>query len=367
MLSNLNREIIRLKLIPEIGNATILNLYQNFPELFNKKIKLSQVRDFLKPKQIKSFEKIEKKLDAKIEEVEKILEKEKIKIVNITDFNYPSLLREIPDLPILLFYKGDLSYNPEKSIAIVGTRKLTEYGKFQCERFTSALCAEGYSIISGLAMGIDSIAHIEALKNGSKCIGVIGSGHLHVFPESNWQLYAKVLEKGGCIISEFLPDEKPRREYFPMRNRIIAGMSKSTLVVEAAQKSGSIITAKLAFDYNREVYAVPADLIRQNSQGCNEIIQKDIAKLVISPQDIIEAAEDFIKQKYEPTISTSFDYSHLPKEKQEIVKIILHEPIYTDNLSEKIQTNIAELNFQLTELELEGVISRTADGKWFIG
>lgn len=364
MLSKINLQILKLKLVPEIGNTTILNLHENFPELFESDIKPKNVRGFLKPKQIKNFEEIYSTLDERMSIILKTLEKDKIQVLNILDEKYPELLKEIPDLPIIIFYKGNIEYNSKKSIAIVGTRKWTSYGEKQTQRFGSYLSLKGYSIISGLAAGIDSIAHQEALKNGSKCIGVIGHGHSHIFPQSNWKLYQDVLENNGCIISEFLPHEEPRREFFPMRNRIIAGLAQSTLVIEAARKSGSLITAKLAFDYNRDVYAVPADLIRPNSQGCNELIQKDIAKLVFRPEDIIDGNN--IIKNYSDDNETIYNFGEYNGIEKKILEFIFAESCTTDSIAESLAINIAELNLILTNFELEEKISRSSDGKWTI-
>ncbi len=194
---------------------------------------------------------------------------------------YPGLLRETSHPPILLFVKGKIE---PPCIAVVGTRRATSYGRGIAQEFSWKLASSGITVVSGLAHGIDTWAHKGALRGG-KTVAVLGSGALHIYPASNRSLAEEIAEK-GALVSEFFPQDPPARFRFPLRNRIIAGMSFATLVVEAPPQSGALITARLALEYGRDVFAVPGDINRSTSQGTNRLIQEG-AKPVLSVEDII--------------------------------------------------------------------------------
>jgi DNA processing protein len=291
----------------------------------------------------------------------KNLETNKIKASTIFDDDYPDALKRIFDPPAIIFYKGDIKYPFIKSIAVVGTRKATSYGQKICEDFVVRFSELNFTIVSGMAAGIDIIAHKVALKNNAKCIGVIGHGFDYYYPVYNKKFYDEVLDSGGCLISECLPSEVPIPGNFPSRNRIIAGLSKSTFVVEAAIKSGSLITAKLAFAENRDVYAAPADITRQSQQGCNELIKLHIAKMATSVEDIL--SDYGVKEKVN-NIEINSITENLDSELKKVVELISLEKLIADQISRSLGLPISNVGQMLTELELIGVIDKDEQMRW---
>lgn len=214
-------------------------------------------------------------------------EKNGIKVITIFDQNYPSLLKEIYQPPWVLFVKGDLSLlEIQPKLAVVGSRHATQYGKNAIRLMFPPLVEKGVVIVSGLANGIDTLAHEYAMKNGGKTIAVIAGGVYHIYPKDNAEL-AKEMMKTQLVISEYPPDTKPLRWHFPARNRIISGLSNGTFIIEAKRKSGSLITANYAVNEGREVFSLPGSIFNQNSLGTNDLIKQG-AKLVMSSEDILE-------------------------------------------------------------------------------
>ncbi|MDQ1003741.1 DNA processing protein [Neobacillus niacini] len=214
-------------------------------------------------------------------------EKNGIKVITIFDQNYPSLLKEIYQPPWVLFVKGDLSLlEKHPKLAVVGSRQATPYGKNAISLMFPPLVEKGVVIVSGLASGIDTLAHEYAMKNGGKTIAVIAGGLYHIYPKENAAL-AKEMMKSQLIISEYPPDTKPLRWHFPARNRIISGLSNGTFIIEAKRKSGSLITANYAVNEGRDVFSLPGSIFNQNSLGTNDLIKQG-AKLVMSSEDILE-------------------------------------------------------------------------------
>lgn len=199
---------------------------------------------------------------------------------------YPKLLKEIPDPPLLLWVKGSVDLLNNAGIAIVGTRSPSLYGKEVTKQFTTELVEYDVTIISGLAYGIDTVAHSTAVKAGGKTIAVLGSGIDRIYPSTNINLADKIIESGGTIISEFPPGTKPDYMNFPMRNRVVSGLSLGVLVVETANEGGSMITARLALDQNREVFVIPHNLSNKRASGCHKLIRESSGKLVETVEDI---------------------------------------------------------------------------------
>ncbi len=213
--------------------------------------------------------------------------KENIEIIKSNNQIYSKNLKKIYDYPIILYAKGNLELLNKKSISIVGCRNCSEYGKSIAQKFGYLLSKKDYCIISGMAKGIDSYAHKGAILAKGNTIAVLGSGVNYVYPLENKKLYEEILNKNGLIISEYGINTKPKPENFPKRNRIISGLSEKILIVEAMNKSGSIITAELAVEQGKNVYAIPGNITSINSKGTNELI-KDGAILVSSLEDIID-------------------------------------------------------------------------------
>ncbi len=209
------------------------------------------------------------------------------KILIPSDPTFPRLLREMQNPPSLLFVRGDLIPTDALSIAIVGTRGATHYGRSQAQRFSRVLAQAGLTIISGLARGIDAAAHQGALEGGGRTIAVMSSGVAEVYPPNHQDLAEQIIAS-GALVSEMPPDARPRKGMFPQRNRLISGLSLGTLVIEAAQRSGALITARLAGEQGREVFALPGLVTSPGARGCHQLI-RDGAILVESPENIIDA------------------------------------------------------------------------------
>ena len=218
----------------------------------------------------------------------------KIEEINIENQEYPEQLRYIYDPPIKLYVLGNKQILKQKGIAIVGSRKATEYGKKVALQLAEELCESGINIISGLAIGIDTYSHLGALQAIEKCcsnkgktIAVLGSGLDEIYPQENIKLAKQIIYSGGCIVSEYPIGTKPEKLNFPQRNRIISGLSNGVVIVEASEKSGSLITAEFALEQGREVFAIPGNILNSNSAGTNNLIKQG-AKLVTSYREVLE-------------------------------------------------------------------------------
>lgn len=216
----------------------------------------------------------------------------RIKEIKIGNVKYPQKLKEIYDPPTMIYVLGNDEILNEKAIAIVGARKATTYGKNIALEIAKELSQKRINIISGLAIGIDTFAHIGSIRAQSlgKTIAVLGSGIDKIYPKENIELARKIIKSGGCIISEYPVGTEPEKKNFPQRNRIISGLSNGILVVEAGKKSGALITAEFGLEQGKEIFAIPGDITKKQSEGCNLLI-KDGAKIVLSVEEILEEIE----------------------------------------------------------------------------
>ena len=289
-------------------------------------------------------------------EPDKLLEnlnREKIKTLTIDDSAYPKLLKQIYDPPLLLYYRGDLDATSDFSLAIVGTRKFTAYGQQVTEKITRELIANGLAIVSGLALGIDTLAHLAAMDASGRTIAVLGSGldRQNIYPSQNRYLADKIQAHGGLILSEYPLGTMPLKHHFPQRNRLISGMSLGTLVIEAGEKSGSIITAMHALDQNRDVFAVPGNIYSAYSAGTNSLIKLG-AKLVSGAKDIIESlnlAEAVAYMENKKIIPES-------TEEKLILNKLNYEPLHIDELVRLTKLDASIINSTLTIMEMKGMI-----------
>lgn len=270
---------------------------------------------------------------------------------------FPSLLKEIPDPPKQLYIEGEFPSEDSIFLGVVGTRKFSTYGKQACEKIIEGLNGLNIVIVSGLAIGIDAIAHRAALNTGLKTIAIPGSGidRSVLHPRSNHRLADEIIKKGGALISEFEPEMPAGIHTFPIRNRIIAGLSHATLVIEAPERSGTSITARLALEYDRDVYAVPGSIFSLNSTGSNKLIRQG-ATPITSSAELIEGLglnHQTLKQE-----EINFNDS----EKQ--ILDILSEPIERDELLRNTKLTLKEFNPLLMTMEIKGLI-KEAGGKIF--
>ena len=299
-----------------------------------------------------------KKID--IEKEKLLIDNNNLGILTIKDVEYPRLLKEIYSPPPILFYKGDISLLQEKHyfITIVGTRKNTLYSKQITQKIIDFISQYKVITVSGLAFGIDTIVHKVSLENKIKTIAVVGSSLLDkkIYPQQN-SFLAKQIEQNGLLLSPFHPTHAIFKANFPQRNRILAGLSKATIVIEAPEKSGALNTAYHALYNNREVLAVPHDINRQNSAGTNNLIKKG-AGIITKPEDIIEYLDYLNDERIEPKnkpLQTELKFSN-PLQKQ-IIDLLNINQGTADWIAENTNKDITEINTELTELEIKGIIA----------
>ena len=291
-------------------------------------------------------------------EIEFIL-KNKIQTLYFTDRDYPYRLKECPDSPIMLYKKGNCDLNNGKFIGIVGTRNATETGKENCRKLISDLASAQPNtiIVSGLAYGVDICGHKAALDNGLTTIGLIGHGLDRIYPASHRPTAVKMLEQ-GALLTEYLSGTNPDRQNFVQRNRLIAGMCDATVVVESAARGGALITAELANDYNRDVFAFPGRVNDEWSAGCNALIKNNKASLIESADDILKFM-NWEKQNSEtqPNIQTTL-FLDLSDEEQEIVSILRQnsEGIQLNELAIQLEKPISKISSMLLEMEFKGAV-----------
>jgi DNA processing protein len=268
---------------------------------------------------------------------------------------YPARLKNCIDSPIMLYYKGNADFNVPKVVSIVGTRKITDYGKEMCEKIIKGLTSQGLLVISGLAYGVDTCAHRTSLENNLKTVGVLGHGLDRIYPYLNKSLAEKMMDHGG-LITEFMSKTIPDRENFPKRNRIIAGMSDATLVVEAAKRGGALITAEIANSYNRDVFSVPGRIGDTWSEGCNFLIKTNKANLVQSAQDILYIMGWQSSPNLKPKIQREL-FIELSPDEEIIVDILrMEDSMGIDDICLKSKLQMSKVSSTLLNLEFQGLV-----------
>ena len=284
-----------------------------------------------------------------------------VSFVSYWDSRYPERLKQIPDPPVLLYVRGALPGEKEVAVAVVGTRVPSAYGKLVTANLSRDLVREGVTVVSGLARGIDTVAHRAALEAGGKTIAVLGSGLDVIYPSENRAL-ASEIAKSGAVVSEFPLGTQPDATNFPRRNRIISGMSAGTLVVEAGEKSGALITAQLALEQNREVFAVPGNITSDRSRGTNLLIKQG-AKLVQNVQDILEELRPQLRgllreAQSAPRISMS-------ESEKVVYEILSDEPKHIDDIAAELAQPTGTVLATLLSLELKNLALQLT-GKYFV-
>ncbi|MFN8436651.1 MAG: DNA-processing protein DprA [Cytophagales bacterium] len=305
----------------------------------------------------------------KAEKILKKCEKEEVKILFYTFPDFPSRLKQLYDAPVLLYFKGNANLNASKSISIVGTRQSTNYGKEITENIVAALTPYNPLIVSGLAYGIDIIAHRAALRYNLQTIGCMASGMDTIYPAAHKKTAQTMLVNGG-LITEYPPGTKPDAPHFPERNRIIAALSDLTIVVEAAAKGGALITAEFANGYGKDVMAVPGKLGDLYSEGCNNLIKKHKAHIYTNPKDIVELLNWDI-QTDQKINKSAFKQIQLPmmSEKERIIFELLskEQELMIDDISWKSQISINETATILLNLEFMGIVKPLPGKRYRVG
>ena len=282
------------------------------------------------------------------------------RILTLADADYPQALLNIPDPPILLYVRGRAELLNRPALAVVGSRNASAQGQANAERFSAALSGAGLTIVSGLALGIDAAAHRGGLSHPAATVAVIGTGADRIYPARNRELAQRIVAQ-ACLISEYPLGMPALAANFPRRNRIISGLARGVLVVEAAERSGSLITARMALEQGRDVFAIPGSIHSPLARGCHQLIRQG-ATLVESSDDIL----DEIGAWFAPApVDTPVNVPARERAPEHaLLCSIGHDPIHADALRERTQLDAATISAQLLELELQGRIEMLADGKW---
>lgn len=276
-------------------------------------------------------------------------------LLTLWDDEFPGILCKIYDPPILLYIKGKFQDSDDYSIAVVGTRQPTNYGKIQAEKIVTDLAKQNITVVSGMARGIDSIAHRTTLKNNGRTIAVLGSGLNVIYPPENKKLYDEISE-AGVVITEYTLDTKPDAINFPKRNRIISGLSLGCVVIETGITGGAMQTAALALDQGREVFSIPGNLGVQQSEGTNLLIQKGEAELILSAEDILLELE----LKLKPVIGKNIPKPNIELNifEDKILSQLSDEPLQIDVLASKVNLSTSDCLVHLLSLEFKGVVKQ---------
>ncbi|GAC1378774.1 MAG: DNA-processing protein DprA [Ginsengibacter sp.] len=347
---------IALTLVPNIGDVIsreLINRFGSAENIFKAKKKDLEAIEGMGSMRVNAILNFSN-FKAAEEEV-KFIEKYKIEVYSLYDERYPQRFLNCYDPPLLLYFKGNADLNASKIIGIVGTRKNSDYGKQLCEKVTEELSQEDVIIVSGLAFGIDTIAHKSALKNGLKTIGVVGHGLDRIYPSENKSLAKAMIENGG-ILSEFKSGTNPDKQNFPRRNRIVAGICDAILVVESSIKGGSLITAEVANGYNKDVFAFPGRTTDVRSEGCNYLIKSNKAALASSGFNILEALGWMTVEKKKKQQRELF--FELSEEERTIINILqFKEQMHIDELYLSSGLSSSSAASVLLNLEVQGLIS----------
>jgi DNA processing protein len=346
---------IALTLVPNIGDVhakSLINYFGNPSAIFaasRKALEGIEGIGTIRANSIKQFHNFKR-----AEDEINFIEKYKIRPLFITDKNYPQRLLNCYDSPAMLYYRGNADLNSSKIVAVVGTRNNNEYGKSICEKLIEDLAEEDVIIVSGLAFGIDSIAHKASIKHNLKTIAVLAHGLDMVYPAQNKSLAKQMIANGG-LLTEFRSESKPDRQNFPSRNRIVAGISDVIIVVESGIKGGSLITAELANSYNKDVFAYPARVTDSKSEGCNFLIKNNKAGLVTCANDIIESMG---WKKKSVTVKKQRElFIELTPDEKIVVNILqAQEQAHIDELFIKSKLNTSAVAAALLMLEMQGIV-----------
>jgi DNA processing protein len=339
--------IIALQRLKGIDLAIKRRLFEgeeNLGSLFEGKASLNDEGVYKKIMAFKDWNDVNRDL--------KLLRETGVEVLTIRDPGYPVQLRNIPDAPLVLYKKGKLKVGPD-TIAIVGSRRASFESINMAEKIAQTLSSVGITVISGLARGVDAAAHRGALKEKGKTVGVLGCGIDICYPSENRPLFEKVGEE-GCILTEYTPGELPLQHHFPARNRIIAGLSKGVLVVEASQRSGSLITARLGLEYGREVMAIPGSIFDEGYKGANSLIKQG-AKLIDGMDDIIATCFPNLTLKKNEHVDLNGDEHYI----YEIIGLV---KIHVDEVIEKSGMETRHVMAILTNLELKEAIQGIPGG-----
>lgn len=356
-----HRYWLALSRLPGMGPVTVRRWLERFgsvDRLFGASVADLQTAN-LTPKQIHLLKNINWTL---IEKDLRWLENNNARMMTLEDPSYPPMLREIHDPPLVLYLQGNASLLTQQQIAIVGSRHPTPIGRDLAYQFAKELASAGLVITSGLALGIDAASHEGALIVNGKTIAVLGTGLKYIYPRSHQKLAQDIVRKNGLLISEFPIDTQPKAMNFPIRNRVISGLSVGVLVIEAAVRSGSLITARQALEQNREVFAIPGSIHNPMARGCHQLLRQG-AKLVETSQDVLEEINLSIKHTKECHPSQSHQEPiDLDPALKRVLAQIGYEVTALDVIILRAGLTAAEVSSMLLPLELEGYVQSVPGG-----
>lgn len=338
----------------------LIDRFPNVSEVWEiDKVEIKSIKGLSK----KSIDKILKKIDkSKIDNIMEKLDSMNVRVMTVYDEEFPKKLMNIPNKPYLLYVKGK-ELEDRITIGIVGSRKATDYGKWASKKFTKELSELGVNIVSGMAMGIDKVVHEETLKYNGKTIGVLGNGIDQIYPKCNYDLYQK-MEIDGTIITEFPLGEKPMRYNFPQRNRIVSGLSEALIVVEAKERSGTLITANHALEQGKDVFSIPGNINSVFSKGTNNLI-RDGAIPLLDMEDILSEVKGLKKLVYKRS-REKIDLSSCSKMEIEILEILKEKPQHINQISYMLKIDIQKVKSLLTGMKLKNIIKEISSGTFMI-
>lgn len=330
----------------------LYNYFGNIEKAFNATHQELSCIEGLSVRKAENFLKIRDKMN--LDKVFKTIQDRGIKYLTFEDERYPELLKNITDPPVVLYYKGDLdSCNFKRTVAFVGSRKATYNAKEALKYIISQLANTDICVVSGLASGIDSVAHLSAIENNLKTIGVIASGFDYVYPTSNKQLYEKIENGNGVIFSEYYPTFEPLKFRFPQRNRIVTGLSYGTVVAEASLKSGALISANLTLEQGRELMCIPGIITNPNTQGIYKLLKQG-ATMITCANDILEALGWEIKIGNPKQLS----FENLDESEVKILEAVTVEAQNVDAIINMTSISLENVLSYLTMMELKGIIKK---------
>jgi DNA processing protein len=358
--------ILQLLTVENLGRVSIKNIIDHYDDIEDVFVsspgdisRVSGVNEIVAAEILNIDNNVKLNIKRKIEEVNCC----GYKIYCYGNNDYPKLLAEIYDPPVLFYSDGDIQDVDYNSVAIVGTRKASEYGRNVAKLIAERLAASNITVVSGCAIGIDTYAHKGALESGGRTLAVLGSGLKQKYPRRNIKLMEQI-SLSGAVISEFSLNTEPAPYNFPQRNRIVSGLSLCVIVVEAPARSGALITAYSAIDQGRLVYAVPGNMFSQNSKGCNDLLKRG-AGAITDPGDIVYEIEPLIDNVLIKKGEKSFNDKNISSNGKRLLDIIGKTPVHIDMLETQTKIGISKLNKELTNLEMLGRINQVG-GKRYI-
>ena len=363
-MSRTDREyLIGLNLIPQLTpkrSKTLFGRYEAFEEIWNAPG--AELRSLFGSSVVGegiAAGRSEEALDAELARADEL----GVQIVTLVDPEYPHLLREIDDPPLALYARGRMPIDTSRTIAVVGTRRGTRYGKLVAGRLASRLAMKGIIVVSGLAAGIDTAAHQGTLDVGGQTVAVLGCGIDYPYPKRNQPLAAQIASGHGTILSEYPLGMKPAKWTFPQRNRILSGLSRGVIVVQAPERSGSLITARLALEQGREVFSVPGNITSLTSAGTNRLIRQG-AKLIETIDDVLAEFPDLQRERDQQPARDEAAAGALAERERVVYELIGLEPVHVDDIIARADLSPTEASHTLLLLQLEGLIEEAEGGRY---